>query len=452
MIGEIISIIDRQRRGQLYQPPRRGPPMRTRVRVRPTGTLNTFGKLVVTNPVQFGQKMPGCTNTRAGLGYNPCQLTKATDKSVANATGNQSLETYFLLKSETLSDGSRNRCRISPTRLRTGRSTRPLSAAHVPNSIWRSSSSRRTSGRRAGVPFSQNLSQRRSTAESSSAGSKPMTETRRYRDEDWLREQYLDEKKSSLHIAEACSVSAATVCRWLNRHDIPIRSDSEQVENYDDPEGWKNKMADTKTDGRSATLRDKSWLREKYVDENLSTYEIADVVGVTRPTVCNWLRRHEIEIEDPGARNRGDVESLKDADWLREQYDDLERTSVDIADELDVDHKTVRRYLRKHAIPIRDMVGENHPMWNGGYDGYYGTSWPTQRQKALLRDQYRCQECGITDAEHRESNSRGLHVHHIMPYREFDTDREAHRLENLLAVCTACHSRIEPRSEEVDGR
>lgn len=89
---------------------------------------------------------------------------------------------------------------------------------------------------------------------------------------------------------------------------------------------------------------------------------------------------------------------------------------------------------------VNDRVyhtGEDNPNWKGGYEGYYGASWPDWRKKILKRDDYTCQACGYTD----ESN----HVHHVKPVRDFDEPQDAHYDSNLVTLCVSCHSEAEAR-------
>jgi len=41
--------------------------------------------------------------------------------------------------------------------------------------------------------------------------------------------------------------------------------------------------------------KDKDWLRSKYLDDKLSTREIAELADCTAPTIQDWLDRHGIE-------------------------------------------------------------------------------------------------------------------------------------------------------------
>lgn len=93
-----------------------------------------------------------------------------------------------------------------------------------------------------------------------------------------------------------------------------------------------------------------------------------------------------------------------------------------------------------------NVTGEDHPRWRGGYgDPYYGPNWRRQRRRALIRDQARCQDCGISERRYWKRTGEGLSVHHITPVREFVTDEtidheRANQLDNLVTLCRPCHS------------
>jgi hypothetical protein len=93
-----------------------------------------------------------------------------------------------------------------------------------------------------------------------------------------------------------------------------------------------------------------------------------------------------------------------------------------------------------------NFSGEDNPSWAGGYDGNYGEMWHLRRKEALARDSWKCQECGIAQEECREKHATGLHVHHKTPYRTFDSDEEAHALDNLVTLCPPCHREAERKS------
>lgn len=49
--------------------------------------------------------------------------------------------------------------------------------------------------------------------------------SKKYTDEEWLREKYVDEGMSDKEISEVCNVSNATICRNRNKMDIEARDE-----------------------------------------------------------------------------------------------------------------------------------------------------------------------------------------------------------------------------------
>jgi 5-methylcytosine-specific restriction endonuclease McrA len=87
------------------------------------------------------------------------------------------------------------------------------------------------------------------------------------------------------------------------------------------------------------------------------------------------------------------------------------------------------------------MRGENHPRYIGGPLTYRGQTWPVRRAAAIERDNGTCQDklCGVFVGD-------SIPVHHIRPFRLFDNEDEANRLENLICYCQSCHMKHEPRT------
>jgi 5-methylcytosine-specific restriction endonuclease McrA len=85
------------------------------------------------------------------------------------------------------------------------------------------------------------------------------------------------------------------------------------------------------------------------------------------------------------------------------------------------------------------VSGKGNPRWVGGYDSYYGENWNKQRDKTRERDNHTCQRCGITEKE----LGRQLSVHHKIPFRKFDSHKEANKLDNLISLCGSCHGIVE---------
>lgn len=85
---------------------------------------------------------------------------------------------------------------------------------------------------------------------------------------------------------------------------------------------------------------------------------------------------------------------------------------------------------------------------NGTSDAGYGSNWRTQRDKARERDNWECVVCGLDNGEHKQRYGKGLEVHHIKPFDEFESPEEANRLENLVTVCCSCHGTLQQMEVE----
>lgn len=113
--------------------------------------------------------------------------------------------------------------------------------------------------------------------------------------------------------------------------------------------------------------------------------------------------------------------------------------------------ETVERYPRddrhdRHFCDSQCLAKWRSRNWSAdGRDrGKRGVYWQKQRHRAIERDDHECQKCGITRKEHREVYGRDLSVHHKQPSATFDTEEEAHTLDNLTTLCARCHRLVEP--------
>lgn len=67
----------------------------------------------------------------------------------------------------------------------------------------------------------------------------------------------------------------------------------------------------------------------------------------------------------------------------------------------------------------------------------YGDDWNKIRLTVYKRDNYSCQECGITMSETKKAH----HVHHKKPFIE----SEDNSIKNLITLCPPCHRKIEAK-------
>jgi len=82
--------------------------------------------------------------------------------------------------------------------------------------------------------------------------------------------------------------------------------------------------------------------------------------------------------------------------------------------------------------------GAKHPGWKGGVGELYrrGGGWAKITGRVRRQQSYQCARCGRSE----QDIGKKLDVHHIVPFHNFPTAREANRRINLTGLCRACHS------------
>jgi 5-methylcytosine-specific restriction endonuclease McrA len=86
--------------------------------------------------------------------------------------------------------------------------------------------------------------------------------------------------------------------------------------------------------------------------------------------------------------------------------------------------------------------GERHHAYRGGEAHRRGPGWTANRDACRERDEV-CRSCGKDAAENRQA----LSVDHLIPWRLFADEKVANDLDNLVALCRACHAKKTGRAE-----
>lgn len=71
----------------------------------------------------------------------------------------------------------------------------------------------------------------------------------------------------------------------------------------------------------------------------------------------------------------------------------------------------------------------------------YGPNWQEIRQKVIDRDGNICTYDGCNRTEC--TDGRSLHVHHILPFVQFDNRQKANQMDNLRTLCDEHHRAVE---------
>ena len=276
---------------------------------------------------------------------------------------------------------------------------------------------------------------------------------KQYQSKDYLYNEHFINHKPISDIARENNVSIDTILYFFNKNEleyIPLRNKTilSQEEEND--------------------------IVERYLNGE-SSVQIGDVCGVSNRLILRVLNRHNIKRRTLSESQYNYLEKeypkeLQDRDWLYTEYIINKRSSVDIANELNVSPSTIIRNIKSFGIQLRGdseskigiLVGKNHPNYKGGIT-------PLNRllreffniniaPKVAKRDNYTCQICGKTHTI--------LHVHHIKAFSEIvheillehkDLTPESDKYElydiivhderfldlaNLITYCKDCHIAI----------
>jgi hypothetical protein len=82
------------------------------------------------------------------------------------------------------------------------------------------------------------------------------------------------------------------------------------------------------------------------------------------------------------------------------------------------------------------IKGKNHWNWRNGLSkALYSIKFKYIRKSIKQRDNYKCQNCGLTQKEHYKKYKRDIEIHHI------DYDRFKCNENNLITLCKRCNIR-----------
>lgn len=187
---------------------------------------------------------------------------------------------------------------------------------------------------------------------------------------------------------------------------------------------------------------DPDWLREHYVDKQLSTGDIAKLVGRDPKSVYNQLRVFGIQTRPRGA-------NLAGADNFMQLHPGEnpfkgKRHTAETRAILSEKASTPKPHLRGERNGMSGRRGANNPNYQGGSSPerqrqYASSEWRELQRVIYARDGYRCRRCGAGKTERR-----GLHAHHIQPWAKRPELR--FDLANIVTLCRTCHQWVHSKT------
>jgi hypothetical protein len=187
---------------------------------------------------------------------------------------------------------------------------------------------------------------------------------------------------------------------------------------------------------------DPEWLRRKYVEEGLSTYDIARLVGRDPKRIYEKLRDFGIPTRPRGHNLHG-----QDNGWAQEGYLNPmagQAHTPEARSRMSAAASRPRPWLRGEANGMFGVEQASNPNWRGGISPerqriYASAAWKAVRREVIARDGGVCRRCGM-----RPSGTKALHLHHIeswdgAPARRLDP-------ENIVTICRGCHEWVHGRA------
>lgn len=147
--------------------------------------------------------------------------------------------------------------------------------------------------------------------------------------------------------------------------------------------------------------KSKDWLNEKYLNENLSQKEIAEICGVSHHTIRSWIRRLGLQ-KQLGSWCIG--RSPHNKGKTKDDYEPLKRVSEK---QQGRPHPSKREYHRSYPSKTN----------SGGYN----LTHKTNRKNGVCEI---CGEMGQTEYHHIDRNPKNWHS------------------ENIMELCVSCHKRM----------
>lgn len=74
-------------------------------------------------------------------------------------------------------------------------------------------------------------------------------------------------------------------------------------------------------------------------------------------------------------------------------------------------------------------------------EGHYGGGWQERRREIVRRDNHKCQDCGMSERQHKSRYNRALTVHHRINAGLWENRADAHIGLNLTTLCLVCHGK-----------
>lgn len=263
--------------------------------------------------------------------------------------------------------------------------------------------------------------------ESRNTAGRPRVDISELSDQEWLEQKFITEMMSATAIAKILDVSQTTVLNALKKYAI----DTSRPEN--------------------PLLYDKDWLEEQYLTKQRTYEDIGNEIGVTKYGVYHAMQRYGIKARNHSSQHL----QLNDKEWLRKMYVNELLSTKQIADLIGATVGAVGSSLIHMGIKLRSAKEGWHtrfpdgrhdkdtPNWRGGISPENmrirsSQEYKLWRKAVFERDNYTCRFCGA-----RNGNGKTiiLHADHIKPFAFFPELQ--FDIGNGRTLCIDCHRKTD---------
>lgn len=251
---------------------------------------------------------------------------------------------------------------------------------------------------------------------------------KKYKNKNWLHNQYWNKKLSMVDIAKKCNVVKGTIYVWLKKYNIITRT---------------NKEAQQLKTGEKK-YRNKDWLYDQYWNKKKSSFEIAKERNVSSSVVRKWMKKFNIPRRSASEASlnyyKNDKPTYKSKKWLFEQYINKEKSIRKISEEIKISRGVIKKRLESFGIKIRSKgfgKGKFHSRWkggkftsSGGYIKIYKPKHPNSNDGYIFEHVFNMSEFLKRPIKDEER------IHHI------DGVKNNNSIENLALCTIKTHGKI----------
>jgi len=206
-----------------------------------------------------------------------------------------------------------------------------------------------------------------------------------YANEQWLRHQYINLRKTEEEIGQYCGVSARTISVWLIKFKITTRHGSEAI--LTGKEKYTNK----------------EWLTKQRQELKRLPSDIAKECNVKEWTIIGWLSRYKISRDTPVQMEKKNKTYMNET-WLYTKHWGEGKTLKQMGEECDSNHVTILNWMKRFKIPRNEPSAHQKPS---GLEQRF--------MQFIEKHQLPFRYTGADDSEKINTSYKGIPWNHITP-------------------------------------